>query len=304
MKEHISVCVCTFKRHQLLERLLRKLEDQVTEGLFSFSVVVVDNDASCSAKSIVERAQASSKLCISYYNEPRQNIALARNKAVEVSDGDFIAFIDDDEIPESNWLLSLHIAINKFAADGVLGPVLPQYGSRPPKWVIRGRFFERPRHRTGQAMKWENARTGNALIKKRVFESNPPWFRPEFGSGGEDRDFFQRKIEQGFTFVWCNEAVVFEYIPPARWKMGVQIKRSLLRGRMACIRSRLKLTSFYASAVASVIYGISLPFLWVFSPLIGYEFFFKYLIAWFDHLGKLLALFNIDIIKAKYITTK
>jgi glycosyltransferase involved in cell wall biosynthesis len=304
MKEHISVCICTFQRHQLLERLLRKLEDQVTEGRFSFSVVVVDNDASCSAKSIVERAQAGSKLCIKYYNEPRQNIALARNKAVEVSDGDFIAFIDDDEIPESNWLLSLHIAIGKYAADGVLGPVLPQYGSVPPKWVIRGHFFGTPRHRSCKAMKWKDTRTSNVLIRRGVFESNESWFRPELGSGGEDLDFFQRKIEQGFTFVWCNEAIVFEYIPSARWKMSVQIKRALLRGKMACIRSRLKLTSFYTSLGAGLIYGISLPFLWGFSPLVGYEFFFKYLIAWFDHLGKLLALFNIDVIKAKYITTK
>ena len=36
----------------------------------------------------------------------KQNIALARNKAIENAKGDFIAFIDDDEFPLDQWLLN------------------------------------------------------------------------------------------------------------------------------------------------------------------------------------------------------
>ncbi len=41
---HISVCICTFKRTPLLKRLLQALEEQETDGLFTFSIVVADND--------------------------------------------------------------------------------------------------------------------------------------------------------------------------------------------------------------------------------------------------------------------
>ena len=45
-RDHICVCVCTYKRPAGLERLLEKLRLQDTKGLFDFSVVVVDNDRS------------------------------------------------------------------------------------------------------------------------------------------------------------------------------------------------------------------------------------------------------------------
>ena len=50
---HISVCICTFKRPALLAVLLDALGDQVTDGLFTFDIVVVDNDASRSSEVLV-----------------------------------------------------------------------------------------------------------------------------------------------------------------------------------------------------------------------------------------------------------
>ena len=41
---HICVCICTFKRPHLLEGLLSRLQTQRTAGLFTYSVLVVDND--------------------------------------------------------------------------------------------------------------------------------------------------------------------------------------------------------------------------------------------------------------------
>jgi len=52
-RSHISVCICTFKRPQLLKRALEKLGHQRTEDLFSYSVVIVDNDRAESAREAV-----------------------------------------------------------------------------------------------------------------------------------------------------------------------------------------------------------------------------------------------------------
>ena len=80
---HICVCICTFKRLPLLRRLLAALAAQETEGLFSYSVVVADNDRQQSAKSVVgDWTAAGSTMRVSYCLEPRQNIALTRNKAI------------------------------------------------------------------------------------------------------------------------------------------------------------------------------------------------------------------------------
>src|ERR1700737_2703593 len=60
--KHISVCICTFKRPQLLRQLMERLESQQTENLFTYSVVVADNDPAQSAQVTVEAFGSSSRV--------------------------------------------------------------------------------------------------------------------------------------------------------------------------------------------------------------------------------------------------
>jgi succinoglycan biosynthesis protein ExoM len=292
---HISVCICTYKRPELLGRLLSKLEEQKTEGLFDYSIVVADNDYSESGRPVVESRVRQSNIPITYYVEQEQNIALARNKAIENAKGDFIGLIDDDEFPGEQWLLNLYKAVNQYKSDGILGPVQPYFEADPPRWVLKGRFFDRPTHPSGHVLDWRNTRTGNALLRRELFEEDR--FNPILGSGGEDRDFFRRKIEEGHSFVWYNEAPVFETVQPERWKRRVLIKRALLRGKMALNAKGSNPLGVLKSAVAIAIYTCGLPFFLV----SGHHIFMKYLVKNFDHLGKVLAFLGIDLVKEKYV---
>ncbi len=282
----------------MLKQLLSKLEKQQTEGLFEYSVVVVDNDTSESARQTVESCTLRVKTSVSYYVEPEQNIALARNKAVEGAEGDLIAFIDDDELPPEHWLLNLYKAIDRYDHDGVLGPVKPIFDKEPPSWVLKGRFFDRPTHPTGQVLEWNNTRTGNALVKRSLFKKEGRWFDPAYGSGGEDRDFFRRKIAEGSAFVWCNEAPVYEIVPSERWKRSVMARRALLRGKVAFENAASKPLTLIKSIVAITGYTLGLPILLVF----GQHIFMKYLVKDCDHFGKVLACFGVDLVKEKYVT--
>ena len=58
-----------------------------------------------SAKDVAARAKAANRYNIDYFVEPERNISLARNRSVRASKGDLIAFIDDDEFPDRDWLL-------------------------------------------------------------------------------------------------------------------------------------------------------------------------------------------------------
>jgi glycosyltransferase involved in cell wall biosynthesis len=173
----------------LLSRLLDELGRQNTGGLFTYSIIVVDNDASESAKETVLQFRNMSPLEVRCFVEPEQNIALARNKALANAKGDFIAFIDDDELPVTDWLIKLFQTCQAYHVDGVLGPVLPRFEGSPPAWVKRGGFCDRPSHATGFKIDWNEGRTGNLLIKREILDGIDPVFRPEFGSGGEDLAF-------------------------------------------------------------------------------------------------------------------
>ena len=294
---HVSICICTFRRPILLKRLLEKLEEQRTNGLFTFSVVVCDNDVEQSGASVVSAARNGAAIDITYCWEPRKNIALARNKALEHVRGTFIAFIDDDEFPAGDWLQKLMATCDEYKADSVLGPVRPHFESPPPSWIIRGRFCERPEHKTGRAMKWDECRTGNLLFQRRILDDMEEPFQAEFGTGGEDMDFFRRIAERGRVVVWCNEAIAYETVPPSRWSRSYMLKRALLRGKNV-LKHPGGVWRFIAVSVAAVpLYLLFLPI----TVLLGHHWFMKYSIKLCDHSGRLLALVGLNSISERDI---
>lgn len=282
---HISVCVCTYKRPELLRRLLRALGQQRTDALFTFSIVVADNDQARSAEPVVQELMTASDIRIKYCVEPRQNIALARNKAVENADGDLIAFLDDDEFPAAAWLVHLFNARFRYGVDGVLGPIKPYYDCPPPDWVKKGGFFERPYYATGHQLNWSETRTGNLLFNRQILDPGEVPFRAEFGTAGEDVDFFRRMMVKGCTFIWCNEAVVYEAIPALRCTRAYLLKRALLRGSNFSKQKTNRIRNAVKSLIALPCYAVALPFL----ALFGQHVALKYTIKICDHGSRLLA---------------
>lgn len=293
---HVSVCICTFKRPVLLKKLLQKLAEQKTEGLFKFSAVVTDNDREQSARAVVDECTASLPLRVKYCCEPEQNIALARNRAVNNAEGDFIAFIDDDEFPPSDWLLNLVKVCESRGVAGVLGPVRPYFETEPPLWLVKGKFCERPEYETGFVLPWRETRTGNVLFRRKLIEGLEEPFRRVLGNGGEDQDFFRRMMEQGHVFIWCNEAPVHEVVPPERWKRGYMIRRALLRGQNEKYMTDIK--GICKSLIAVPLYTLMLPFL----AIAGHHFFMRYLVRLMDHAGKLMGLVGLKPLGSKYIS--
>ena len=295
--KHVSVCICTYRRHQLLKRLLQALEKQETDGLFTFSIVVADNDGERSAEALVADFAGDAAIAVRYCVEPRQNISLARNRAIANAIGDFIAFIDDDEFPAKRWLLTLFEACGRYGADGVLGPVKCHFDEKPPRWVVKGKFYERPTYPTGFVIDWTKGRTGNVLLRRQILENRDSAFNPEFHRAG-DQDFFRRMIAKGHLFIWCNEAVAYEVIPPIRWTRTFMLKRALLRGTIGMQHPTSRRRRIAKAVIAVPVYAIALPF----SLVLGHHRFMNLLIRLCDHLAGLLTFVGIKPVKTQLIT--
>jgi succinoglycan biosynthesis protein ExoM len=190
----VSVCIITFKRPRMLAALLEGLARQESDGLFRISIVVVDNDREESARETVTAAARTLLTPLSYDVEREQNLSLARNRSVRNATGKYVAFIDDDEVPTPRWLVTLYQMLLGSGVDGVLGPVYPKFEVEPPKWLTRSRVAERLHGGgelpTGRVLNWQETRSGNVLLKMKIFEEPGNLFDPKFGSHGEDHDFF------------------------------------------------------------------------------------------------------------------
>jgi glycosyltransferase involved in cell wall biosynthesis len=294
---HISVCICTYQRPELLTRALEAICDQQTDGSFTYSVVVADNDKADSGRAVVSGIASRFAVPVNYCVEPLQNIAMARNKVVENATGEFIAFIDDDEFPVTEWLLTLLKTIRQYDADGVLGPVNPHFDDGAPQWVIQGGFYDRPIHPTGMTLNWKQCRTGNVLLKGTLLAGEAQPFKPECLSG-EDQDFFRRKIEEGHRFIWCGGAPVSEVVPAVRWKRGFLVRRALFRGIFAQRNHGLQPLRILQAVVSVPAYALMLPIALAFGQA-------RFMICVFKlsyHTGRLFALFGFNPIRLPYVT--
>lgn len=276
----------------MLPELLRHLEMQQTGGLFTYDVVIADNDASRSAEGVVMAFAAGSPVQVTYCVEPQQNIALARNRALACARGDLVALIDDDELPSPDWLYRLFQTRAEHGVDGVLGPVLPKFLEAPPDWITKGKFFDRPRHRTGTVIKWPDARTGNVLLVNHMWDGEETPFRPLFGDGGEDVDFFRRMSARGCRFIWCDEAPVDEVVPPYRCTRRFLMRRALMRGSNFPKQRGYRFKNALKSVVAVPCYTLALPVL----ALLGHHYFIAYLAKLLDHGSRLLALAGLPVL--------
>jgi hypothetical protein len=195
------------------------------------------------------------------------------------------------------WLRTLYKTCQEYGTDGVFGPVKRHFDVSPPRWMLKSKFYDRRVNPTGTSVEWQEARTGNVLLKRSVIGDDPAPFRPEFRVG-EDQDFFRRKMEEGRRFVWCAEAEAFETVPPVRWKRSYLMKKALLRGSSAALQPSCGAKSILKSVAAVPLYAIALPF----SLLAGQHKFMALLVSMCDHLGKLLALMGIQPIKEGYVS--
>jgi succinoglycan biosynthesis protein ExoM len=227
----LSVCIATYKRLDRLDALLGDLERQ---ELLPDEIIIVDNDASGSARAVVEARRGSGyPLTIHYEVQPERNISLTRNRTVHLASGDWLAFVDDDERAPTEWLRRLMEAAKTFSADAVLAPVEPRIPESAPRWIHMGRFYEWPRLASGTVVPDSNMRFGNVLLRGTVLRAEPGPFDPAFRlSTGEDGDMLLRlRNNRNARIVWCDDAPVQEPVEPKRLSLRWLLQRALSGGQ-------------------------------------------------------------------------
>jgi GT2 family glycosyltransferase len=143
----ITVAVCTRDRPQILTLLLESLIEQQYKRL---RVLVVDN-APSDGRTRQLVTDLSRRHDIEYVEEPHPGLSWARNRAIEASDSEIIAWADDDETCDPNWAAELARGFVEVPAAGaVTGIVIPsELETESQVWfedycgVRRGRGFTR-----------------------------------------------------------------------------------------------------------------------------------------------------------------
>lgn len=128
MTLRISAIICTFNRADYLQKALNSLIDD-TLPRDQYEIIVVDNRSQDHTRQVV--ATFEDRLPLRYHFEPVQGVSRARNAGISLSQGEYIAFMDDDAEAHPGWLAGFLRTFDHFAPPpGCIG------GRCEPIWEV------------------------------------------------------------------------------------------------------------------------------------------------------------------------
>lgn len=233
----VAICIATYRRPVMLGELLTSIR-HMEPGNFTARFIVADNDPQGSAENIVNGHREVLPVPIDYIVEEQRGIASARNRLVEEARGigaDYIAFVDDDQVVDPQWLLHLVATAVEFAADVVVGWYELRYDADVPSWSRELRSNRFP-GKTGSIM--HSLNTGNVLIRLDTLQGIPGPFDKRLNlSGGSDAFLGLQLQMRGTRLIRCAESIVYERISrdrsSARWYFRRAYRSGILRAQKA-----------------------------------------------------------------------
>lgn len=199
-----SVVVPTHNRLTDLVVVLRALRAQSFSS-DAFEVVVVNDGSADDTADVLESLKGEPGVELRPFNQMNQGPAAARNRGVREAQGRLIAFIDDDCLPEPDWLKTLVAALpDDQKCAGIGGRVVRHRDSLISRYIDdRGGV----KHSVENGVV-EYLVTANALFRRELllevggFDERLRW------ASGEDVELCQRLRERGFCFLTAEDAVV------------------------------------------------------------------------------------------------
>lgn len=208
----VTVCIASIGRPSLLTALDSIAACHLPSGAVLDMVIADDSPGG-----IVEDMLATVKwpFPIRVIKTASGNIATARNACLEAATGDYLAFIDDDEWADVDWLTCFIEQAEASGADAIFGPIDAIFPAAAPKWMCKAAPFIK---RVGShGSKVNTGSTCNALVRRETVVRLGLRFREELGrSGGEDTDFFARLHGAGGTLLASETAKLYETVPMER----------------------------------------------------------------------------------------
>src|SRR5580692_4642153 len=222
----ITVILCTFNRCRTLAKALDSVLSSVLPSSVAWEVLVVDNNSNDKTREVVEQRIPAHPGRLRYLFEPKPGKSNALNAGIKSTQGDILAFMDDDVVVEPTWLQNLTASLESDNWVGTGGRILPQWTSKPPAWLpVEDRYGLAPLAMFdlgSEAVSLNEAPFGtNMAFRKSVFEKFGG-FRTDLGPRpgseirNEDTEFGQRLLSAGERLRYEPSAVVYHSVPEER----------------------------------------------------------------------------------------
>lgn len=204
--EMITVLLPTHNGAKTIGRTLEALSKLVPPH-GGWKLVIVNNASTDNTEEIISRWKCS--LPVEVVQQPRLGKSAAVNLGLEFVDGDFVIFIDDDVLPEQDWLIEWRRVADEYPeCDAFGGAALPEFEVQPPSWfgktqwagILYSATRQLPEGRTlgNHEMFGLNMAIRSGLIFQGL-RFDEGLMIGSYGLLGDDTDFGDRIEQRGFN---------------------------------------------------------------------------------------------------------
>lgn len=129
----ISIFICTYNPNK--EFLLRVVNSILNQTLdkSEWEFYVIDNNSTTPVAEI----DFIKELKISVLFEKRPGLSFARECGVNAAKGDILVFVDDDNVLDVNYLISVKEAFEDKEIGILAGNIIPEYVEQPNSWFLQ-----------------------------------------------------------------------------------------------------------------------------------------------------------------------
>lgn len=219
---NFTVAIRTFNSEKLLPNLFAKLKQQIDTEDIEWEIIIIDNNSKDNTAKVVQEYQAASLLnsvSIKYYFEPEQGQAFARHRAMKEAEGELVGFLDDDNLPHTNWVAQAYNFGQSHPHAGAYGgQVKGKFEVIPPLGFEKiSRFFALVEgtkaycynHRYKSIRKRMYPPGAGIVIRKKAWLESVTK-RPSFPQACEDIEFLFYLWQKGWE-IWFNPEMEIDH---------------------------------------------------------------------------------------------
>jgi glycosyltransferase involved in cell wall biosynthesis len=224
----LSIIICTYNREKYIYNALKSIATQAYP-CSQYELIVINNNSTDKTEETCQKfEQDFPAVDFHYHIEYQQGLSYARNRGIKESKGDIIIYLDDDIELFPNFLEEYDNFFKQYPdAIGAGGRVIPRFEGEEPKWISKI-----TRKLLGGALdlgsKIKPFKSGkypigcNSAYLSKAFKEFG-LFNTELGRkgtglvGSEEKDMYDRFRNNGRTFYYIPNAIVYHYIPISRF---------------------------------------------------------------------------------------
>ncbi len=221
----ISFIICTYNREKYIYDCLSRLaKNTVQEG---WEIVLVNNNSTDHTEAECERFKKDyTPKNYRYVVETQQGLSFARNRGIAEAKGEWLVFLDDDAMVETDYIANLQVHLEKHPEAGAFGgQIVPFFEDGEPAWYSKWAMgFVSAIDMGSEVIPFgkNNYPIGANMGIKREVIGAVGMFNTELGRtgnnllGGEEKDLFNRIRKAGYPILYFPNIGVQHCIPGRR----------------------------------------------------------------------------------------